>query len=79
MRTIATIIFLTIACPAFAATREEETAACQDDAQNLCGDYIPDEHQIAACMRQHISSLSPACRAMFKPVAKQRHHHGNSF
>lgn len=73
---LATVIFLAagflfFATLALAATREQETAACQDDAQNLCGDYIPDEERIAACMRLHISSLSPACRAMFKPVAKQ--------
>ena len=81
---LATVIFaaagfLFFATLVLAATREEETAACQDDAQRLCSQYIPDEANISACMRQQMRSLTPGCRAMFNPVAKQRHHHGNSF
>lgn len=80
MRTIAVVIFLAMICPAFAApapTREQETAACQGDAQNLCSDYIPDEQQIAACLYQKISKLTPACRTIFKAALKQRRGHGN--
>lgn len=79
MRVIAAIVFLGMIFPAYAATREQETAACQDDANRLCSEYIPDEDAIAACMRQHLQKLTPACRAMFKPVAKRHHRDGNQF
>jgi hypothetical protein len=33
---------------------------------HFCSAEIPNKDKITACMKQHISELSPACRAMFK-------------
>jgi len=52
-------------------SRQEQTQACQDDAIRLCGDVVPDEARVAACMHRHKAMLSPQCRQMFQPG---RHH-----
>ena len=38
---------------------------CYGDAQKLCGDAIPDETKVAACMKVHRAKLRPACRKDF--------------
>ena len=53
---------------AYAATREEQTAACKGDAIRYCAFYIPNEDKISACMKKNIDRLSPRCRAMFQPA-----------
>ncbi|AQS86407.1 hypothetical protein A0U92_10005 [Acetobacter aceti] len=50
---------------AFAATREEQTAACKGDALKFCAFSIPNEKKIAACLQSKRDKLSPACKAMF--------------
>jgi hypothetical protein len=32
------------------------------DVSKLCNAFIPNPEQIIACLRQKVSSLSPACR-----------------
>ncbi|BCI66910.1 hypothetical protein AAJCM20276_15340 [Acetobacter aceti] len=49
----------------FAATREEQTAACKGDALKFCMLSIPNEKKIAACLQSKRDKLSPACKAMF--------------
>ncbi|MEW6339883.1 MAG: hypothetical protein RXR20_20430 [Paraburkholderia sp.] len=49
-----------------ADTRDEQEKACRSDAMHFCSEDIPNKDKITACMKQHISELSPACRAMFK-------------
>ena len=68
-------LFLAAACgllvsafspePVFAATREEQTAACKGDALKFCALSIPNEKKIAACLQSKRDKLSPACKAMF--------------
>jgi hypothetical protein len=58
------LTFLT-ATTTSAATRDEQTQACSGDAMRLCSAEIPNEDKITACMKQHISQLSPGCKAMF--------------
>jgi len=48
------------------AYTEEERMACQDDAFRLCGQFIPDEQRVKACLIANMSRLSPACRRMFQ-------------
>jgi len=48
------------------AYTEEERIACQDDAYRLCGQFIPDEQRVKACLIANMSRLSPACRRMFQ-------------
>jgi hypothetical protein len=45
--------------------RGRQEAACTGDALRLCGDYIPDEGRITACMNTKRSQLSTPCRAFF--------------
>jgi hypothetical protein len=52
--------------PASAAYTAEQQAACQDDAFRLCGDAIPDEGRVRACMVRKMRQLSPRCRRMFQ-------------
>lgn len=46
--------------------RDQEQAACYNDAMTLCKDDVPDEAKIEACMRKNISKVSAGCKAFFK-------------
>lgn len=50
--------------------RQKAEQACYDDANKFCGDAIPDETKIAACMKVHRLQLSPKCRSIFDASAK---------
>ena len=50
----------------------EQRAACQGDAQRLCGQYVPDVDRITACMSAKRRYLSPGCRAVFSGGAKRK-------
>jgi hypothetical protein len=58
--------------PAMSQTREQQQAACEDDAYRLCPDQIPDETEIRKCLEKRKASLSPACRAQFKIESRHR-------
>jgi hypothetical protein len=58
---------------AFAATRDEQTAACKGDAIRYCAADIPNQQKITACMKAHFQQLSPECKAMFKQPATSKH------
>ncbi len=45
--------------------RQKAEQACYDDVNRLCGDAIPDEDKIKACMAVHRAQLNPKCRAIF--------------
>ena len=45
--------------------RQRAEQACYDDVNRLCGDAIPDEDKIKACMKVHRAQLNPKCRAIF--------------
>jgi hypothetical protein len=49
-----------------AATEDEEKKACRSDAMHFCSADIPNKDKITACMKQHVSELSPACQKMFR-------------
>jgi hypothetical protein len=47
--------------------------ACADDVWTLCGDVLPGEGRIKACMKQNIGKLSPGCvDAMLTAAAAAR-------
>ena len=48
------------------AYTEEERQACEADAFRLCGQAIPDQERVKACLITNMSRLSPACRRMFQ-------------
>lgn len=66
---------LTLATAASAASPEEHpaAAACKEDVAKLCPGIAPGEGRIAACMKEHKSQLSRACkRALVKQKRKGR-------
>jgi hypothetical protein len=48
------------------AYTQAEQQACQNDAFRLCGDAIPDERRVRACMVAKMRHLSVPCRRMFQ-------------
>jgi len=44
----------------------EQQMACTPDVFRLCGDRIPDENRIVACLQQNTPQLSDGCRAVFQ-------------
>jgi hypothetical protein len=62
-------MIVTIAAPADAQEHRgtfEQQMACTPDVFRLCGDRIPDENRIVACLQQNTQQLSDACRAVFQ-------------
>jgi hypothetical protein len=58
---------IALAAPASVqAYTEEERQACENDAFRLCGQAIPDQERVKACLIANMSRLSPACRRMFQ-------------
>lgn len=45
--------------------RDKQQAACFNDVQTLCGDFLPDEDQTTACMASKRSQVSPGCAKFF--------------
>ncbi|CAG4895184.1 hypothetical protein [Paraburkholderia gardini] len=56
---------------AAAASSDHQDKACRGDAIHFCKAEIPNRQKIIACMKQHMSELSPGCRAMFSEDKKQ--------
>ena len=52
--------------------RAEAEHLCYDDVQKLCGDSIPDEDKIKACMGQKRAQLSPSCLKVFDQGMKDQ-------
>lgn len=51
--------------------RAEAEHLCYDDVQRLCGEFIPDEAPITACMGRRRVELSPSCRKVFDDGLKK--------
>lgn len=58
------VAFLSV--PAAAQGTPEQRAACEGDAQRLCGHCIPDVDCITSCMIQRERYVSPACRSAMR-------------
>ena len=48
---------------------EAQRDACMPDAFRLCTAYMPDAGRVESCLRNAGPRLSPACYAVFNPVA----------
>jgi hypothetical protein len=62
-------VIVALAAPAAAQEHRgtfEQQMACTPDVFRLCGDRIPDENRIVACLQQNTQLLSDACRAVFQ-------------
>ncbi len=53
-------------------SRQQQEAACSDDAFRLCGDVIPDEAKVTACMIKKKAALSPRCLVVFDAGSARR-------
>ena len=57
-----------VAAPAFAQlkaqTSQADQDACQPDVLRLCGEAIPDEGKIVACLTKNKAKLSPTCKTV---------------
>jgi len=49
--------------PAAAAADDDGQNACMQDAFSICGQFIPNREQVAACLISNRSRVSPACRS----------------
>ncbi len=54
---------------------QEEQQACGTDAYTFCGDAIPDQNRIAACLKKHWSEISPECRTAMNNHGRSRGRH----
>jgi hypothetical protein len=62
-RTMIAVALLTcIGLPGAYAETQEERLACQNDAQTLCPDEIPDRAKVYACLVRKVNQLNPACK-----------------
>ncbi len=74
---LALLLGLSIGAPVQAAEAnpqtftEAEQTLCQPDVFRLCNDFVPDEEQIAACMKAKRKQLSPDCRKVFEAHMKK--------
>jgi len=48
------------------ADAQSDQQACMQDAQIICGQFIPDRERVAHCLITHKSRVSRACRAALK-------------
>lgn len=53
------------AMPKTVTIRERAEALCYSDVMRLCNDVVPDEDQIAACMKGKHAQLSTECRDVY--------------
>jgi hypothetical protein len=62
----AALAMLALVGTSHAAGTPEQRRACRHDAFKFCRNDIPFVPRITACMKRHLSKLSPPCRAQFK-------------
>ena len=44
------------------ADPQQDQDACMQDAQTICGQFIPDRERVAHCLMANSRKISPACR-----------------
>ncbi len=61
------LMFAPVATPMAArADQQQDQDACMQDAQTVCGQFIPDRERVAHCLMANRSKISPACRTALK-------------
>jgi hypothetical protein len=48
------------------ADSQQDQQACMQDAQVICGQFIPDRERVAHCLIAHRNKVSRACRTALK-------------
>lgn len=46
--------------------QDRQQAACYDDAQRLCGEFMPDSDKVEACMLTMKNKVSARCRKFYE-------------
>lgn len=46
--------------------QDRQQAACYDDAQRLCGEFMPDSDKVEACMLTMKNKVSARCRKFYQ-------------
>ena len=46
--------------------QDRQQAACYDDAERLCGDFMPDADKVEACMITMKDKVSARCRKFYQ-------------
>jgi hypothetical protein len=60
-----------LALTAVASAQQQGAKPCADDAARLCKDVQPGQGNIARCLKQHSSELSPACQENIAKAKEQ--------
>ena len=69
---VAALVLCSLSTAALAARsrtptlREQQEHDCYHDATTLCGEFVPEEAKIEACMIAKVDQLSPKCKRFFK-------------
>jgi hypothetical protein len=48
------------------ADEMQDQQACMQDAQTICGQFIPDRERVAHCLMTNRRKISPACRTALR-------------
>jgi hypothetical protein len=63
--TVIASLLCSFATASFAGGTAQEQQDCTGDALRLCGQFVPNEQAITACMFKKKANLSPACKKHF--------------
>ena len=72
---LAALVLGVVSHQALAQSQQEAQQACEGDVYNLCGDKIPDQDAIVACLRKKWHDVSKECRHVMATYG--RHHRGH--
>jgi Cysteine rich repeat len=61
-------LFITLLVPTAAVAKGE----CKEDRQKFCKDVIEAKGDVGACLNQHVTELSEACKTQLEAKAKEK-------
>lgn len=61
---VAASMLALLATQASAQDRQQEQQACENDVYALCGEAIPDQDRIIACLKAHWAKVSHECKTI---------------
>ena len=65
-------LMLVVASSQAIAQSQDDQQACEGDVYDLCGDKIPDQDEIVACLRKKWSKVSKECRHVMASYGKNK-------
>lgn len=68
-------VFLIGSLHAAVAQTVDVRQACTPDAMRLCGEFVPDEAKIIACMHRKYAQIGPECRSAMAAGRRGRRTH----